>query len=146
MEINTNIIRYYLLPDIGMMVRMFANGPGDWGSIPGRVIPKTKKIVLDASCLTLSIIRYGSWLKWSNPGKGVEPSPTPWCSSYQKESLLVALDHGRQLYLLFISKTHWNSVDKNRNMLSLSSCAGGSEFSDTLSPFISTIYCSWQVF
>ena len=28
-----------------------ANGPGDRGSIPGRVIPKTKKIVLDASLL-----------------------------------------------------------------------------------------------
>ena len=22
---------------------MFDNGPGDWGSMPGRVIPKTKK-------------------------------------------------------------------------------------------------------
>ena len=27
-------------PDIGMMVRVFANGPGDLGSIPSRVIPK----------------------------------------------------------------------------------------------------------
>ena len=26
-----------------MMVRVFANGPGDLGSIPGRVIPKTQK-------------------------------------------------------------------------------------------------------
>ena len=33
------------------MVRVFANGSGDWGSIPGRVIPKTKKKVLDASLL-----------------------------------------------------------------------------------------------
>ena len=31
---------------------MFANGPGDRGSIPGRVIPKTfKKMVLDTSLL-----------------------------------------------------------------------------------------------
>ena len=30
---------------------MFANGPGDLGSIPGRVIPKTQKMVLDASLL-----------------------------------------------------------------------------------------------
>ena len=29
----------------------FANGPGDLGSIPGRVIPKTQKMVLDASLL-----------------------------------------------------------------------------------------------
>ena len=33
------------------MVRVFANGPGDLGSIPGRVIPKTKKMVLDATML-----------------------------------------------------------------------------------------------
>ena len=31
------------------MVRVFANGPGDLGSIPGRVIPKTFKMVLDAA-------------------------------------------------------------------------------------------------
>ena len=30
---------------------MFANGPGDQGSIPGRVIPKTQKMVLDAALL-----------------------------------------------------------------------------------------------
>ena len=35
----------------GMKVRVFANGPGDWVSTPGRVIPKTQKIVLDASLL-----------------------------------------------------------------------------------------------
>ena len=33
------------------MVRVFANGPGDPGSIPGRVIPKTQKMVLDATLL-----------------------------------------------------------------------------------------------
>ena len=36
---------------IGLMSGVFANGPGDRGSIPGRVIPKTKKIVLEASLL-----------------------------------------------------------------------------------------------
>ena len=30
---------------------VFANGPGDWGSIPGRVIPKTQKMVLDPALL-----------------------------------------------------------------------------------------------
>ena len=34
-----------------MMVRVFANDPGDLGSIPDRVIPKTRKMVLDASLL-----------------------------------------------------------------------------------------------
>ena len=36
---------------IGLMSRVFANGPGDWVSIPGRVIPKTQKMVLDATLL-----------------------------------------------------------------------------------------------
>ena len=33
------------------MSRVFANGTGCWGSIPGRVIPKTQKMVLDAALL-----------------------------------------------------------------------------------------------
>ena len=33
------------------MSRVFANGPEDWGSIPGWVIPKTQKMVLDADLL-----------------------------------------------------------------------------------------------
>ena len=45
---------------------------------------KLKKWYLMPPCLTLSIIRYGSRVKWSNPGKGVVPSPTPWCSKLSK--------------------------------------------------------------
>ena len=57
------------------MGRVFANGPGDRSSIPGRVIPKTlKKWYLIPPYLTLSYIRYGSRVKWNNPGKGVVPS------------------------------------------------------------------------
>ena len=36
---------------IGLLGRVFANGPGDLGSIPGRVIPKTLKMGLDSSRL-----------------------------------------------------------------------------------------------
>ena len=36
---------------IGLVGRVFANGPGNLGSIPGRVIPKTLKMVLDTSLL-----------------------------------------------------------------------------------------------
>ena len=36
----------------GLMSRVFANGPGDRGSIPGRVIPKTQKMVFDAALLS----------------------------------------------------------------------------------------------
>ena len=47
---------YYLFEaiknrDIGPAVRVFANGPGDLGSIPGRVIPKTLKMELDTTLL-----------------------------------------------------------------------------------------------
>ena len=45
--------------------------------------------------LTLSIIRYGSRVKWSNPGKVVAPPDTSRCSSYWKGSLQVALNYGR---------------------------------------------------
>ena len=34
-----------------LMGRVFANDPGDLGSIPGRVIPKNLKMVLDTSLL-----------------------------------------------------------------------------------------------
>ena len=33
------------------MSRVFANGSGDLGSIPGRVIPETLKMVIDTSLL-----------------------------------------------------------------------------------------------
>ena len=42
---------YIYIWAIGIMVRVFANGPGDRGSIPGQVILKTQKIVLDAALL-----------------------------------------------------------------------------------------------
>ena len=38
---------------IGLVGRVLANGPGDLGSIPGCVIPKTLKIVFDMSLLNL---------------------------------------------------------------------------------------------
>ena len=53
-------------------------------------------------CLILSNIRYVSTVKWSNPEKGVAPSPTPQCSSYWKGSLQVALNYSRQLYFLLL--------------------------------------------
>ena len=36
---------------IVLVGRVFPNGPGDLGSIPGRIIPKTLKMVLDTSLL-----------------------------------------------------------------------------------------------
>ena len=40
-------------------------------------IKDTKKWYLMPPCLTPSIIRYGSRVKWNILGKGVAPSPTP---------------------------------------------------------------------
>ena len=160
------------------MGRVFTNGLGDLGSIPGCVISKTLKMVLDTSlltsiqenvfvyillnrlsilaeaflpeaqcgflsdiwlecspmaretrvqsqvesyqrlkkwylmppCLTLSNIRYVSRVKWSNPGKGVAPFPTPQCSSYWNGSFWVALNYSRQLYLHWVLRLYsWSS-------------------------------------
>ena len=44
---------------IGLMSRVFANGPGDLGSISGRVIPKTQKMVLDATLLNTQNYKVG---------------------------------------------------------------------------------------
>ena len=67
-------------------------------------LPMTRKTwvqwYLIPPCLTLSNIRYVSRVKGRNPGKWVAPSATPRGSSYWKGSLRVALDYGRQLYLL----------------------------------------------
>ena len=70
-----HIYRYQV---IGLMSTVFANGRG----YP--VILKTQKWYLIFPCLTLSIIRYESRVKWSNPGKEVLLFPTPPCSSYLK--------------------------------------------------------------
>ena len=63
---------------------MFANGPRDLGSIPGRVIPKTQKMVLDSSLLNTQHYKVQIKGKFEQSREGVAPSPTPWCSSYRK--------------------------------------------------------------
>ena len=35
------IYMYYINRLIGLVGRVFANGPGDWSSISGRIIPNT---------------------------------------------------------------------------------------------------------
>ena len=44
---------------IDLVGRVFANGPGDLGSIPHRVIPKTLKMVLDTSLLNTQQYKVG---------------------------------------------------------------------------------------
>ena len=64
-----------IIPDISLGVRVFANGPGDLGSIPGRVIPKTQKIVLDASLLNTQHYKVRIKGKVEQSREGVAPSP-----------------------------------------------------------------------
>ena len=83
-------IHVYIYRTIVIMVRVFANGPGDRGSIPGRVIPKTFKMVLNA--FLFNTLHYVVRFKVSE--RCCAP-PTLRCSSKWKGSLLVILDYGR---------------------------------------------------
>ena len=51
--------------------KVFTNGPGDQSSIPGRVIPDTKKILLDAFWFNIHYYKVRNKGKWNNLGKGV---------------------------------------------------------------------------
>ena len=75
---------------MGQMSRVFANGPGGLGSIPGRVIPKTQKMVLDASLLNTQ--------HYKGRIEGKMEQSRERSSSYRKGSLRVTLDYVRQLY------------------------------------------------
>ena len=70
-----------------LICKQFANGLEDRGSITGRVVPKTQKMVLDAALLNTQHYKVRIKGKVNIPGKGVAPSPTSWCSSYWKGSL-----------------------------------------------------------
>ena len=52
--------------------RVLSNGPGDWGSIPNRVI---SKLVFD-TFLNTQHYKVRIKGKWSNRGKGVAHSPS----------------------------------------------------------------------
>ena len=108
---SQKLVKIYLSkPDIGLGVRVFANGPGDLGSIPGRVIPKTQKMVLDASLLNTQHYKVRIKGKVEQSREGVAPSPTPWCSSYRKGSLRVTLDCGRQLFYIYLGNFHGSLI------------------------------------
>ena len=46
---------------IGLVGRVFSNGPGDLGSIPGCIIPKTLKMILDTFLLNTQ--QYKAYIK-----------------------------------------------------------------------------------
>ena len=92
----------YLYRLISLMGKVFGNGLGNLGSIPGRVIPKTLKMVLDTSLLNIRQYKVRIKVKVEKSVERSSPSPTPRCSSNWKGSLLVAHDYGCQLYFLLV--------------------------------------------
>ena len=71
---------------ISLMSRVFAKGSGDRGSIPGQVIPKTKKMVLDAALLNTQ--HYKVRIK-----SKVEQS-REWSSAFLYTPCVVAIEKG----------------------------------------------------
>ena len=75
------------------MVIVFANGPGDQGSIPDQVIPKTQKMVLDAALLSTQHYKVRIKSKVEQSREWSSTFPTLQCSSYWKGSLRVTLNY-----------------------------------------------------
>ena len=88
------------------MNSVFPSDPGEQGSIPGRIILKSPKMILDVAIHNTQHWKVRIKLKWINHGKVITPSPTPWCCSYWKRSLRVTFDYGRQLTLHAHTHTH----------------------------------------
>ena len=86
---------------IALVGRVFTNGLGNLGSIPGCVIPKTLKMVLDVSLLNTQQYKVSIKGKEEQSLGNEKPPPTPWYSSYWKGSLQVTPDYGRQLYFFY---------------------------------------------
>ena len=93
----------YCLYAIGQMSRMFCQGSGRPGfNSQVELYQRLKKWCLMPPCSTLSIISYGSRVKWRNLGKGIAAYRTHRCCSYWKGSLRVAHDNGRQVNFFFL--------------------------------------------
>ena len=74
-------MQFFLKNDraIGLMSRVFASGWGDQSSIPGRVIPKTKKMVLDAALLNIQNYKVSI--------KGKAKQSKEWCNTLHYTSV-----------------------------------------------------------
>ena len=81
------------------MSRVFANGPADRSSIPGRVIPKDFKNGTWYILLNTQHYKVRIKGKVENQEKGVAPSPATWCCSFWKGRLQIVLDYGHHLYI-----------------------------------------------
>ena len=107
----------YFCHTIGLMVWVFANGSGDWDSIPAWVMPKTQTMNLIPLCIILSIKMYGSRVKWSNLEKGVVPSFTLALVANVKgafQSPLTTITNFTLQYILAV-KLHHTSYERSPN-------------------------------
>ena len=69
-----------------------------------------KKWYLMPPCFTLSIIRYRSRVKWSNPGKGDASFPKPQSSSYWKGGFQIPLDYSDRHFFFFQWWRSWHAL------------------------------------
>ena len=81
--------------EVSWVSRVFANGPEAEVQSEVESYQRLEKWYLIPPCLTLSITRYVSRVKWSNPGKGIAPYPTPQWNNYWKGSLWVTFNYSR---------------------------------------------------
>ena len=93
---------------------MFANGPEDQGSISGRVILKTQKMVLDAALLNNQHYKVSIKGQVEQSRERSRALPTPQCSSYWKGSLLVTFDESCQLYFTYLYNLSAQSKMKHK--------------------------------
>ena len=84
------------------MVWVFTNDPGDWVSIPGWVILKTQKWYLMPTCLTLSILRYGSRVSKVIQGKEKYPLLHLGVVAIEKGAFRSSLTMASQLIYIYI--------------------------------------------
>ena len=75
-ECSPLYIYIYIYWSIGLAVKVFAKGLADWGSVPDQVIPKTQKMVVDASLLNTQ--HYKVWIKGKVEQSGERSSALPY--------------------------------------------------------------------
>ena len=115
------------------MGRMFANGPGDRGSLPSQVIPKIQKMVLDTYKLNTLHYMVSGW--WYTKGNAevkryhkFSPNPPPKCRGeiffgvlarrmttfFDEQSLYIYIcPEGWDTWLPLMSGTFTNNMELN---------------------------------
>ena len=115
---KSSLFYIYIDQPINVVVECSLMAGETWVQSQFMSYQRLKKWYLIPPCLALSIIKYVSRVKWSNPEKGVVPSPTPQGSSYWKGSLLVALDYSHQLYFTYyFSYQFWLISNKVKEII-----------------------------